>query len=49
MAAGEESEKSENGRKECEWQRDQLPEKIKELVMDDQKNRNEICWNVFQA
>jgi thymidine phosphorylase len=36
------------GRLECRWQRDQLPESIRELVLDDQRLRNDICWSVFQ-
>jgi hypothetical protein len=35
------------GRRECQWQRDQLPESIRELVLDDQRLRNDICWSVF--
>ncbi len=35
------------GRLECRWQRDQLPEPIRELVRDDQRLRNNICWSVF--
>ena len=35
------------GRRECQWQREQLPEPIRELVLDDQRLRNEICWSVF--
>jgi hypothetical protein len=35
------------GRRECDWQRDQLPEAIRELVLDDQRLRNDICWSVF--
>jgi Imm-5 like putative immunity protein len=34
-------------RLECRWQRDQLPEAILELVLDDQRLRNDICWFVF--
>jgi Imm-5 like putative immunity protein len=34
-------------RLECRWQRGQLPETIRELVLDDQKLRNDICWSVF--
>jgi hypothetical protein len=34
-------------RLECQWQRDQLPEAIRELVLDDQRLRNDICWSVF--
>lgn len=40
-----ESDKAE--RRECRWQRDQLPEAIRALVIDDQRLRNEICWSVF--
>lgn len=35
------------GRLECLWQRDQLPDKIRELVLDDSRLRNNICWSVF--
>nr|MDT0657603.1 hypothetical protein [Micromonospora sp. DSM 115978] len=37
----------EAGRRECRWQRDQLPAAIRELVLDDQGLRNDICWSVF--
>jgi hypothetical protein len=37
------------GRLECRWQRDQLPEAIRELVLDDQRSRNGICWSVFDC
>src|SRR6476620_10061344 len=37
------------GRLECLWQRDQLPEEIRELVLDDQRLRNDICWSVFDC
>jgi thymidine phosphorylase len=37
------------GRLECQWQRDQLPEVIRELVLDDQRLRNGICWSVFDC
>lgn len=36
-------------RRECRWQRDQLPEAIRELVLDDQHVRNDICWSVFDC
>ena len=39
----------EYGRIECEWQRVQLPIEIRDLVLDDQKMRNEICWFVFNC
>jgi hypothetical protein len=35
------------GRLECLWQREQLPDAIRDLVLDDQRLRNEICWSVF--
>jgi hypothetical protein len=37
------------GRRECQWQRAQLPEAIRELVLDDQRLRNDICWSVFDC
>ncbi len=43
----EESESA--GRLECRWQRDQLPEAIRELVLDDQRVRNDICWSAFDC
>jgi hypothetical protein len=39
----------EAGRLECAWQRAQLPDEIRDLVLDDQKLRNEICWFVFDC
>ena len=37
------------GRRECRWQRAQLPAAIRELVLDDQRLRNPICWSVFDC
>lgn len=37
------------GRAEYQWQRAQLPGPIRELVPDDQRLRNDICWSVFQG
>jgi hypothetical protein len=48
-AAADESERDEAGRLECQWQRAQLPSEIRDLVLDDQKLRNEICWFVFDC
>lgn len=39
----------EAGRLECAWQRAQLPAAIRDLVLDDQKLRNELCWFVFDG
>ena len=46
-AAAPNGEDDAAGRRECQWQRDQLPEPIRELVIDDQRLRNDICWSVF--
>ena len=35
------------GRSECRWQREQLPDRIRELVLDDQRLRNDLCWSAF--
>jgi hypothetical protein len=35
------------GKLECRWQRDHLTEAIRELVLDDQRLRSDICWSVF--
>ena len=37
------------GRQECRWQREQLPDEIRDLVLDDQRLRNKICWSVFDC
>jgi hypothetical protein len=47
IKAVRESEGNAAGRRECQWQRDQLPDAIRELVLDDQRLRNDICWSVF--
>jgi hypothetical protein len=48
-AAAPQGEGDDAGRIECRWQRDQLPEAIRELVLDDQRLRNDICWSVFDC
>jgi hypothetical protein len=48
-AAAPKGEGDAAGRRECQWQRDQLPEAIRHLVLDDQRLRNEICWSVFDV
>ena len=32
---------------ERDWQREQLPDAVRALVLDDQRARNSLCWNVF--
>jgi hypothetical protein len=46
-AAAPSGEEEHAGLLECQWQRDQLPDEIRALVIDDQRLRNDICWNVF--
>jgi hypothetical protein len=48
-AAAPKGESESVGRRECQWQREQLPEAIRELVLDDQRLRNDICWFVFDC
>ena len=46
-AAAPKGESESAGRRECQWQRDQLPAAIRALVLDDQRVRNDLCWSVF--
>jgi hypothetical protein len=46
-AAAPEAEGERAGRRECRWQRARLPDAIRDLVLDDQRLRNELCWSVF--
>jgi hypothetical protein len=48
-AAAPDGEGAHAGRRECRWQREQLPEAIRALVLDDQRLRNAICWSVFDG
>ena len=48
-AAARDGESERAGQLECQWQRDQLPGEIRELVLDDQRLRNELCWFVFDC
>jgi hypothetical protein len=49
QAAATEDERVKAGRQECAWQRYQLPDEIRELVLDDQRLRNHACWFVFDS
>jgi hypothetical protein len=49
QAAAPEGELDAVGRAECRWQRAQLPDPIRDLVLDDQRLRNELCWFVFDV
>ncbi len=49
QAAAALDEREQAGRLECQWQREQLPNEIRELVLDDQRVRNDVCWGVFEC
>jgi hypothetical protein len=48
-AAAPEGDGESTGQRECRWQRDQLPDAIRDLVLDDQRLRNNIRWSVFDC
>lgn len=48
-AAAAPGERDAAGHWECRWQRAQLPAEIRELVLDDQRLRNEKCWSLFEC
>src|SRR5438046_4722061 len=48
-AAAPDGESDAAGRLECRWQRDQLPDAIRGLVLDDQRLRNDLCWSVVDC
>jgi hypothetical protein len=48
-AAAPDGESEAAGRLECRWQRAQLPDEIRDLVLDDQRLRNELCWFAFDC
>lgn len=43
------AEREQASRRECAWQRSQLPPQVHDLVIEDQRRRNGICWSVFDA
>lgn len=40
-------QKRDTARAERDWQRQQIPEHLRALVLEDQTRRNSICWSVF--
>jgi hypothetical protein len=48
-AAAPKNERDGAGHLECQWQRAQLPSEIRELVLNDQRLRNDVCWSVFDC
>jgi hypothetical protein len=49
QAAAAPDDAAEAGRAECRWQRAQLASEIRDLVLDDERLRNELCWFVFDC
>lgn len=49
QAAARKNDAEKMGKIECQWQHNQLPVSIRDLVLDDQKIRNNICWYVFNC
>lgn len=49
MAHAAADERDDARRRECAWQRDRLPDAVRALVLDDQRRRNQICWDVFDV
>jgi hypothetical protein len=35
--------------RERDWQRERIPAEVRELVLDDQRHRSAICWDVFDG
>jgi hypothetical protein len=48
-AAAPDGDSETAGQDECRWQRQQLPDTIRELVLDDERLRNDLCWSVFDC
>ena len=48
-SASPEERRDEAGRNECRWQRAQLPEAIRELVLSDEERRNRKLWSLFDC
>lgn len=48
-AAAAPHERDEAGRMECQWQRAQLPEAIRALVLSDEEIRNHKFWSLFEC
>ena len=48
-AAAPAGERESAGQCECLWQREQLPDAIRALILEDERLRNAICWGVFDC
>ncbi|MBX3013942.1 MAG: hypothetical protein KF832_20640 [Caldilineaceae bacterium] len=49
QATAPKGERTVAGCRACQWQRAQLPSTIRDLVLDDQRLRNDICWSIFDC
>jgi hypothetical protein len=49
QAAASDADRVEAGRQECRWQLAQLPDEIRDLVLDDERQRNALCWFAFDC
>jgi hypothetical protein len=48
-AQAEPDDRDAAGRAECRWQREQLPDEIRALVLDDERLRNGKLWSLFEC
>ena len=48
-AASPIDKRGEAGQSECQWQRDRLPDSIRDLVLSDEDIRNHKFWSLFQC
>jgi hypothetical protein len=46
-AAADPEQSGEAAKGERDWQREQVPPHLLALVLEDQQNRNDLCWGVF--
>jgi hypothetical protein len=46
-AAAPRDQERDAARAERDWQRQQIPDHLRPLVLEDQSRRNSICWSVF--
>ncbi len=49
VAAAPSSQAEQARSAECRWQRERLPDAVRDLVLEDQRRRNAICWHVFDV
>jgi hypothetical protein len=47
-AAADPGDRDNAGRAECRWQREQIPHRIRDIVLDDEQIRNQKYWSLFE-